>query len=206
MRTITIQKVWATAGLAFILWFGCFYLDFSTFWLKISASVVLLSLLAYALGGFPKGFLRMSPKDVLLGVLLAAVLYCLFWLGKSISLMLFPFAEGQIDAIYDKGEGYSRAAIFFALFFITAPFEEIYWRGFLQRHFCEKYGDRRGWLLAVAVYSLVHVWSFNFMLIGSAAVAGAFWGWCYMRLGRFAPVLVSHAVWSAFTFSIMPIP
>lgn len=206
LRNVDMNKVRATVGLAFVLWFVCFYLTFSTFWLKISLSASCLAVISFALQGFPKESLRMGLRDVLIGVAAAAVLYGIFWLGKGISTMLFPFAEGQVNAIYGKGDGFSRTIVFLLLFFITGPCEEIYWRGFLQRNLCEKYGDTKGWLVATAVYALVHVWSFNFMLIGAAAVAGAFWGYLYMRTGRLAPVVVSHSLWSAFIFSVMPVP
>jgi membrane protease YdiL (CAAX protease family) len=42
------------------------------------------------------------------------------------------------------------------------------------------------------------------MLVGAAAVAGAFWGAMYARLGRLAPVIVSHALWSAVIFAVFP--
>ncbi len=46
--------------------------------------------------------------------------------------------------------------------------------------------------------------SLNFMLIGAAAVAGAFWGLLYMRLGRLDSVIVSHSLWSAVIFAVAP--
>jgi hypothetical protein len=86
------------------------------------------------------------------------------------------------------------------LLLVTGPSEEIFWRGFLQRNLMVRYGNLRGWLLATIIYAGVHVWSFNIMLIGAAAVAGAFWGLLYLRWKNLAPVIISHAVWSAFFF------
>jgi membrane protease YdiL (CAAX protease family) len=154
----------------------------------------------------PAGRLRLDPRTLVLGIVSAAVLWGIFWFGKQISTLIFPFAEGQIGAIYGKGEGFSPTGIFFLLLIVTGPCEEIYWRGFLQKHLMARYGNWQGWLAASAVYAGVHIWSLNFMLIGAAAVAGTFWGLCYWRWGRLAPVIVSHSLWSAVVFSLAPIP
>ncbi|MBF0529430.1 MAG: CPBP family intramembrane metalloprotease, partial [Deltaproteobacteria bacterium] len=77
---------------------------------------------------------------------------------------------------------------------------------FLQDQLISRFGGFKGWLLATACYAGVHIWSFNFMLIGAAGVAGAFWGLVYWRLGRLAPVIISHALWSTFIFAVLPIP
>ena len=69
-----------------------------------------------------------------------------------------------------------------------------------------RFGGWRGWLLATAAYAGVHLWSFNFILIGAAAVAGAFWGAVYWRLGKLAPVIISHSLWSTIVFAVIPIP
>ncbi len=202
---VSIGMVWGTAALAAVLWFVTFYLTFSIFWIKISLSAALLT--AIALWRDPPARRpRIEAGDVLRGIVSAVVLWGIFWLGKQISTLLFPFAEGQIGAIYGKGEGFSPTAIFFLLLLVTGPCEEIYWRGFLQKHLTARYGRWQGWLAASAVYAGVHIPSLNFMLIGAAAVAGAFWGLCYQRWGRLAPVIVSHSLWSAVVFSLAPIP
>ena len=200
-----IRTVWTTAAVAAVLWFVTFFLSFSSFWIKISLSAALLALLSVALQP-PKQRPRVRRKDWILGVLSAAVLWGIFYAGKQASTQLFPFAEGQIGAIYGKGEGFSRIGVFFLLLLVTGPCEEIYWRGFLQKNLMARHGSLKGWLLATAVYAGVHIWSLNFMLIGAAGVAGAFWGLLYWRWKRLTPVIISHSLWSAFVFSVIPIP
>jgi len=202
---VPIRMVWATAALAAGLWFATFYLTFSVFWIKISCSAALLAAIAFRRDP-PAGRLRLDSRAVVAGIVSAVVLWGIFWLGKQVSTLIFPFAQGQIGAIYGKGEGFSPTVIFFLLLLVTGPCEEIYWRGFLQKHLMARYGNWQGWLAASAVYAGVHIWSLNFMLIGAAAVAGAFWGLCYWRWSRLAPVIVSHSLWSAVVFSLAPIP
>lgn len=196
--------VWATTALAALLWFVTFFLSWSNFWIKISCSALTLALLAIILQ--PIKDWRPDGKALIQGLLSAAALWGIFWIGKQISGLIFPFSEQQIGAIYGKGAGFSHLSIFFLLLLVTGPCEEIYWRGFLQKQLMARHGQFKGWLLAAAIYAGVHIWSFNFMLIGAAAVAGAFWGLLYWYWGRLAPVIVSHSLWSAFVFSVIPIP
>ncbi len=194
--------VWGTVALALFLWFVTFYLTLSTFWIKISCSAGLLAGLSLWLDRLPREQWRLDPRAVGLGLISAAALYVVFWVGKLVSTALFPFAESQIGGIYGKGAGTPPWMIFILLSCITGPCEELYWRGYLQRNLMRRLGGWQGWLAATAVYAGVHLWSFNFMLIGAAAVAGAFWGALYWRLGNLAPVVVSHSLWSAVIFTI----
>ncbi|OGP63150.1 MAG: hypothetical protein A2V65_03905 [Deltaproteobacteria bacterium RBG_13_49_15] len=193
-------------GLAAGLWFAVFYLPFSNFWLKISISAALLAGLSIRIQPIQPGELRIDRNALIQGCISAIFLYAIFWLGKTVSKAMFSFASPQIDAIYGKGEGTSLFLVFFLLLLVTGPCEELFWRRFLQQNLVKRYGKWPGWILATAVYAGVHIWSFNFMLIGAAAVAGAFWGLLYLRWKRITPVIISHALWSSMIFSVVPVP
>lgn len=199
------KPVTGTVILAAALWFGTFYLDWGVFWYKIAASALILAALSFLLQ--PKGQLRftLSLKTIGLGLVSAGLLYLIFWAGKTASTALLPFAGDQIGSIYGKGEGTPTWRIALLLFFVTSPCEEIYWRGYLQKKLMTRFGGVGGWLLATIFYAGVHIWSLNFILIGAAAVAGAFWGGMYGRLNDLSPVIISHAIWSTFIFAVMPI-
>ncbi len=199
-----MQLVWGSAALAFGLWFVTFYLGGLNFWIKIAFSASLLAAAAIWMHTLKDNILRFDGKAILQGVISAVLLYIVFWLGKEISALLFPFAPRQVGAIYGKGAGFPTPAIVFILLFVTGPCEEIFWRGFFQRSLMERHGRWQGWLIATAVYALVHVWSLNFMLVGAAAVAGAFWGLMYLRYGRLDGLIVSHSLWSAVIFAVAP--
>jgi membrane protease YdiL (CAAX protease family) len=205
-QRVSPLAMWGTVGLAAILWFVTFFLTWSNFWIKISCSAALLALLAFRLQPDYRGQLGLDRKTLLRGLLSAAALYAIFWLGKIVATAIFPFAAHQIGAIYGKGAHVPLPVVFALLLLITGPCEEIYWRGFLQRQLMLRYGHGRGWLLGTIIYAGVHIWSFNFMLIGAAAVAGAFWGLLYWRWQHLAPVVVSHSLWSAFIFAVAPVP
>ncbi|MCU0602691.1 MAG: CPBP family glutamic-type intramembrane protease [Desulfobacterales bacterium] len=194
----------ATVLLAAVLWFVTFALPWASFWVKISLSASLLAGISLLLQPLRREEVRVDPRAVLIGLASAALLYFVFWAGRAASMSLFDFAGRQIGGIYHKGEGTPLWAIALLLFCVTGPSEEIFWRGYLQRSLMGRFGRWPGWALATAVYAGVHVWSLNFMLIGAAAVAGAFWGAMYAHLGRLSPVILSHAVWSTVIFAVFP--
>ena len=194
----------ATVLLATILWFVTFYLSWATFWIKISFSAATLATLSIWLQPNRREDFKFNGQAIILGLLSAAILYLIFWTGKAISAIVLPFAGQQIGSIYDKGAGTSMGVIALLLFFVTGPAEEIYWRGYLQKNLMVRFGQWQGWLLATVIYTGVHIWSFNFMLIGAAFVAGAFWGAMYWRFKNLAAVIISHSIWSAVIFAVFP--
>ena len=199
------RLVWPTAILAFVLWFVTFYLTWLNFWIKIAFSAAVLAALSVRAHTIRDNRLSFDRTAVSQGLIAAVVLYLIFWVGKTLSSCIFPFASHQIGAIYGKGAGFSTQAVFFILLFVTGPCEEIYWRGLLQRNLMSRYGEFTGWLLATMIYTGVHIWSFNFMLIGAAAVAGAFWGLLYMKLKRLDTLIICHSLWSACIFAVLPL-
>jgi len=194
-----------TIVLANLLWFVTFYLTIGVFWVKISISASLLAALSLLLMPERREQLHIDLKSILIGLASSVILYFIFWAGKEISSVIFPFAEQQIGGVYAKGEGSRMGIVFLLLFFVTGPSEEIYWRGYIQDRLMKRFGGLGGFCVTIALYAGVHLWSFNFMLIGAAAVAGAFWGIMYWRLRNLVPVIISHSVWSAFIFAVIPL-
>jgi hypothetical protein len=195
-----------TVLLAAGLWFITFALEWTSFWIKISLSAALLAGIAIVLKPRARHEFGWDGRAVALGLASAALLYLIFWAGRAMSMAVFDFAEHQIGGIYHKGAGMPLGVIAALLLLVTGPSEEIYWRGYLQHSLMERLGRWPGWAAATAIYAGVHIWSFNFMLVGAAAVAGAFWGALYARTGKLAPVIVSHAVWSTVIFTVAPMP
>ena len=193
------------AALAFGLWVWAFAVPAGNFWVKISLSAAALAAVSLWLRTDLRSGLRFDGRALLLGLAAASALYGVFAAGRFLSLQLFGFAGAQIGAIYDKGGATPPWAVALLLFFVTGPSEEIFWRGYLQRGLQERFGGWRGYAVATALYAGVHVCSWNFMLTGAAAVAGAFWGAFYWRTGNLAAAVISHSVWSAVIFAVLPL-
>ena len=69
----------------------------------------------------------------------------------------------------------------------------------------QQFGSWKGLFLTTAIYSLVHVFALNFMLLVAAAVCGFFWGWLYQREQSLIPVILSHSIWDVIIFVIFPL-
>ena len=204
-------KRYLTFGIAVaaILWFYMFSpwtSGITSFWLNMSFAAVALTVIAVIGNRHNKPGKTNFAGSVLLGVAIAFALWCVFWAGDKISRLLFSFARGQVDNVYGMKEGSSPVMIALLLLFVIGPAEEYFWRGFVQKNMSDLYGPTRAMIVTTVIYALVHIWSFNFMLVMAALVAGAVWGILYRLKPSLLPALiVSHAVWDALVFVILPI-
>ena len=185
------------------------------FWLAMSASAVILTALALRFGpspapGHENGAKCAWPVQVLAGVAIAFALWGVFWIGDKAAAWMFGFARPEVDAVYAMKEGSPAWMIALLLLVLIGPAEEYFWRGYVQRTLGRLLPGRRAadaaFLLTTAVYALVHLWSFNFMLVMAALVAGAVWGLIYRLRPQLLPALIlSHALWDALVFVLLPI-
>ncbi|MBM2813664.1 MAG: protease [Ignavibacteria bacterium] len=152
-----------------------------------------------------KQVLDFKLKWVVLGLVSAVVLYFVFFAGNIISKMLFDFAEHQVNNIYSTKSQADKIFIGLSLLLWIGPAEEIFWRGYVQNNLAKKYGDMNGFFITTAIYTLVHIWGFNLMLLVAALFCGLFWGWMFMKYKSLTPGLISHAVWDLFIFIIVPL-
>ncbi|MEW5735159.1 MAG: type II CAAX endopeptidase family protein [Thermodesulfobacteriota bacterium] len=194
-----------SVALAFVLWYVSFLPDFGNFWIKISASAMLLGVFALRNGAGPSAWGGFRGRDFLWGLILAAALYGIFSLGFLITTKLFSFAPAQVQGIYARGNGTPVWIVCLTIVLVTGPCEEIFWRGFVQGELSRRLGRAGGYVAATLAYTAIHISTGNFMLVGAAGVAGAFWGLWYAVTGRMVPLIVSHAVWSVVIFAVLPI-
>lgn len=192
-------------ALAFGLWVLAFAIPAGNFWIKISVSAAILASLSLMLKKEILSALRFNTRSFIIGISAAIALYFIFMIGRVVSLQLFGFAGEKIGDIYAKGAGTQPWIILILLFLITGPSEEIFWRGFLQKGLQERLGGWKGYLLTTSLYTGVHICSMNFILIGAALVAGAFWGAFYWRTDNLVAAIISHSVWSTAIFTILPL-
>ena len=208
MRSAIDKKTWIPAATACVLWFLMFSpltKDCFNFWLMMGTSAAMLLALTLSFDG--KKMLkalacRNIATQVFLGIAIAAALWGIFWLGDKISQLMFSFARSQVDDVYGMKSDISPRTVGMLLLFLVGPAEELLWRGFIKRRLFDCYSESKAnpglWAMAVttAAYTLIHIWSCNFMLIMAALVAGTVWGALYAIRPRWLPALVlSHAIW-----------
>jgi membrane protease YdiL (CAAX protease family) len=194
--------IWGGVLLAVACWAITFGWPAGNFWVKIGLSVIAVS--SYSLF-WQRPQISFRLHSFLWGLLSAAVLYVIFFLGNTLALYILPGAKTQVGGIYSLGGGTSQVLVFLLLFFITGPGEEIFWRGFLQDRLMKRWGAFQGFVVATFIYAGVHVFSFNLILILAALVAGAFWGLLYLWKRDLLIQITSHSFWSAVIFAVAPV-
>ena len=201
----------ATAALLWFYMFSPWTRGRPNFWIVMSCAAVILTCLGLAFTPDKKslGKIERPLLQILCGVLLAFVLWGIFWVGDKASSWLFDSARPEVDAVYSMKHGLPTWLIGLLLVFLIGPAEEFFWRGYVQRTLSRTLGGKHpedcAFLLTAAVYALVHIWSFNFMLVMAALVAGLVWGLIYRLRPKTLPALIiSHALWDVLVFVIMP--
>ena len=204
-----LKKTAFSAITATIFWFIMFSpwtAPYLNFWTMMSCSAVILTTLASIF--HPGIWKTLVPgcKDLTLGIAIAAALWGIFWVGDKLSSMIFGFARPQVDLIYGIKEGASFWTLSALLLFLIGPAEELFWRGYIQKSISDKKGADFALILTTAIYTLVHIPSFNFMLVMAAMTAGAVWGLLYRFFPERLPaIVISHAIWDAAVFVWFPI-
>ena len=179
------------------------------FWWWMSANIVLVLASSFLLDKGYAAFLLADLKSraawkAALGIAAAALLYGLFAAGNGIALDVLPFAGTGISQVYQFKAGASPLRVIGLIALLVGPGEELFWRGFLQRRFQIHFGGVTGWLLATAVYVVVHAGSGNPMLVLAAALCGLFWGSLFLLTRSPLLLAVSHTVWDLAVFIVFP--
>ncbi|MBO4907446.1 MAG: CPBP family intramembrane metalloprotease [Bacteroidaceae bacterium] len=215
MASVTTRLSIAVAT-AIVLWFLMFSpwtAHFFNFWWAMTASAVILTSIAFIFGGNPlqvgsyvqKPNVRTIASELSLGVVVAVVLWGIFWTGDKLSQALFDFARPQVDLIYTMKDGESACLIATLLLCIIGPAEELFWRGYIQRTLAIRHSPLYAFILTTLIYTIVHLPSGNFMLIMAAMTCGFLWGGLYYLMPRHLPaIVISHALWDAAAFVWFP--
>ena len=200
-----------TAALLWFYMFSPWTAGLTNFWLTMTVSALILTGMALLFSPEKLPKVEKPLLQIASGILIALLLWGVFWTGDKLSALMFNFARPEVDSIYAMKTGMPTQAIAALLLLIIGPAEEFFWRGYVQRTMGKlfeggKYAKDRAFVVTAAIYALVHVWSMNFMLIMAALVAGCVWGLLYRLRPQMLPALIlSHAIWDALVFVWLPI-
>lgn len=204
-----MKKVIPGFIIAAIFWFLMFSpwtKDLFNFWVMMLLATTSLNIYSFVKGRNQlKDVYKFETKWIYIGVIAAAILYLTFYAGNYFSNLLFNFANHQIENIYATKTQADKIFIGAALLLWIGPAEEIFWRGFAQHNLQLEYGETKGFIITTAIYAIVHIWAFNFMLFMAALICGIFWGWMFKKYKSVIPGLISHAIWDAVIFVVLPI-
>ena len=206
------KKLYLSIALAFVLWIVMFIIRPFNFWLMLSFSTSLLAAVAFVFGHPVISKEELSWKNLLLGVLMAILLYLIFWIGNQTLILisglfpsLLPDRAGNISAVYANRGILSPLLVGTLLFFPIGFGEELFWRGFIQRRLAEKWSPAAACIVTILLYVGVHLPTENRVLILAALTCGVFWGGLYWATGRLVPVIVCHMLWDPAIFVFWPI-
>ena len=204
-----MKRLYFALAVALVLWtlmFSPLTAPRFDFWQMMAGSALILSSLATLFAPAWWNRLKFDLPNILFGVVVAVVLWGVFWVGDKVASWMFDFARPQVDLIYGIKEGQSPWVLSLLLLLLIGPAEEIFWRGYVQERMGKKWGLTRGYLIATACYTLVHLPSCNFMLVMASLVCGAAWGFLYRYFpDRFTGIVISHALWDVAVFVWFPI-
>jgi hypothetical protein len=173
------------------------------FWQRMTATG--LSLGTLALTAQPElRRTRIRPRDVAVGLGVAAGLYGVFTVGDRMARRIMPNGSREIEEMYALRELLPAAQIAGRLALIIAPAEELFWRGFVQKRLQQRLGTWPGAAAASAAYGGAHLSTGNLTLLGAANVAGAAWGGLYAAGVPMGALVVSHVAWDLWTFLVAP--
>lgn len=214
MKDVSIRLTIAI-GTAALLWFYMFSPwtgGWPNFWVVMSCSAVILTTLGLSFTPDREELLKVEKPalQVLAGIVIAFALWGIFWVGDKVSAWMFAFARPEVDSVYAMKSGLAVWLIAVLLLCLIGPAEELFWRGYVQRTMGRILGGKnpedKAFILTAVIYALVHIWSFNFMLIMAALVAGLVWGLIYRLRPQALPALIiSHALWDTLVFVLLPI-
>lgn len=164
------------------------------------------------LPGLPRW--RLTPAHAALAVAVAvghlAAAHVLFDLGVAVLPRLAPTAE----QVYGRA---GEVSLWWALLVggaLTAPLEEVYWRGALHPllraglhtrlpRLAETPGAT---LVAGAVaYALFHLVTGSAALVAAALLGGLVWGWLQERSGSLGTPMLAHALWACGMLLLPPV-
>lgn len=179
------------------------------FWWWLSANILVCTAAGAwrnpaFLSDLKRDFTEGVGRKLLLGLLSAAFLYAFFFAGNKFSRLLFPWAGSGIDGVYAFKGGAAALRIGLLMALVIGPGEELFWRALLQGGLEARHRPFGAFLISAAVYTGVHLASFNPMLIIAAAVCGLFWGLLYLVFRSPLLNIVSHTLWDISVFLLFP--
>jgi membrane protease YdiL (CAAX protease family) len=165
-------------------------------------------------------FERLKPSwgDLSMGAVAAMLLLVASWFVRA--KLAPPGSDSQqwllfLYVMLGDPEQIQRSILLTSLLLGITLAEEIVWRGLVTHRLTEHFGARRGWLFAVALYSLAALPTAftlrapagpNPLLLFATLGCGIVWTYLAVRVGRLVPGIFSHMAFTYFSVVQFRIP
>jgi membrane protease YdiL (CAAX protease family) len=157
---------------------------------------------------------RMTPGQAALAVAVGVVHLALGHLLFAAGERLLPELTATATEVYRRAGGLPLWAAIVLGGLVTAPLEEIFWRGAVQPLSTSLLRARAAWLTdlpggtvvgTTLLYALFHVATGQLALVAAALLGGLVWGWLLERTGSVGATMIAHAVWTTLMLAFPPI-
>ncbi|MGI8776127.1 MAG: CPBP family intramembrane glutamic endopeptidase [Acidimicrobiales bacterium] len=183
----TVAQVLAGLVVAGLAWTWLFAAGPTGFWNRAAVAGLIIGIYGIVAQRHRLGhLLEVTPLDVAIGVVGAAVLYGVFWVGNLMLTRILPAMARQVAQLYAI-RGTARTPQMVGVLLLVGPCEEIFWRGFVQ--------SRAGVVVALVGYAAVHLWERKAVLVLAAVAGGAFWAGLFAWRTTLVAPIVCHALW-----------
>jgi membrane protease YdiL (CAAX protease family) len=143
------------------------------------------------------------PLAVVLGLGVGVVLYVATFAFVGIVERWRAF-DRHVSEIYDQRRGLSRGVALILASLVTAPGEELLWRGLLQWRLGESAGRPLAALLAWGAYVAANSVSRSLPILAGAVVSGAVWGGLALWTHGVLASILCHSVWTGLMLCLPP--
>lgn len=149
--------------------------------------------------------LRVTPRQALLAVGVAVAHFALGHLLFNVGDALWPAIGDSAQRIYERTNETPLLPRLVLSGLLTAPLEELFWRGAFHPTVREAAWRRLPQLprplVAIAVsaagYTLFHVGTLKPSLIAAAALGGLVWAWLLEHTRSLGAAVIAHALWTS---------
>lgn len=176
------------------------------FWWVLSVSSILISILA---GHFhPEWTLDVdiNRRNIVAGVGLALILSVVCHYASRWLVDQWPVMQTYLERIRWFNTDPMHILLSVLVLCLMGAAEEIFWRGYIQQVFAERWGANVGYVATSLLFTSMYVWSFNWMLVLGALCLSLVWGGlCRLDSRWFIPVILSHALLNVIVFTLFPL-
>ncbi len=201
---------------ACVSWYVIYVQEFLDFWFAIAASNWILGTLSMQYYGFPIKNEDMSIKSVGYGIGFGILLYILSYLAiEIIDYIQISTASLELSSLLDFSLEKEKLArlrnsapiwlISLVLLLITSPYEELFWRGYLQNIFSTKFSQSVGIFLSTLLYAAMQIPTGSLFLVLIALSAGLYFSTIYHYTKNLLICIISHALWAYCAFILIPL-
>jgi membrane protease YdiL (CAAX protease family) len=189
-----------------LLWPLSFIALRGVFIYALLASTFVLTCFSFAFNGREIGWRRVKGSYYLVGAGIAGalILYLMFYAG-NLAASAFGI-RGLVGNVYQMIYGSVAKMRLIILLAFIGVFEEIYWRGALQRYAEKKSRNFRKypWVLTTLYYSIVHIAALNPILVLAALLVGLMTSLIAYRYGVLSSI-ITHVVWIELIVVFLPV-